>query len=140
MADLTVTAAQVGAVFPQQARIRPYIAAAAITAGQSVYRNTSAKADLCDANASGKHQFRGIALETVGAGQSVSVLEDGECYGFDLSGLAYDALAYQSDTAGALADAASGTTTIVAGRVAALTDGSTLTKVLYVAAKMNGDW
>lgn len=137
MADITSTAAQVAPVFPMEARIRSYIAAVAITAGQAVYRNSAGKADLADANGSGTLQFRGIALSTVGAGAAVSVLEEGEVYGFTLSG-AYDSLAYVSNTAGALADAA-GSTSIVAGRVTNLTDGS-LTKVLYIQAKMNGDW
>jgi hypothetical protein len=137
MADITVTAAQVAPVFPDEARIRSYIAAVAITAGQAVYRTSAGKADLADANGSGTLQFRGIALETVGAGQSVSVLEEGEIYGFTLAG-AYDSLAYVSNTAGALADAAGGTS-IGAGRVVNLTDGS-LTKVLYIQSKMNADW
>ncbi len=138
MADLVVTAAQVAAVFPQEARIRSYIAAATITAGQGVYRNSAGKADLADANGSGTLQFRGIALNGGGAGQAIDVLEDGEVFGFTIAG-AYDSLVYVSNTAGALADAAGGTS-IVAGRVTCLTDGSTLTKILYISAKMNGDW
>lgn len=138
MADLTVTAAQVAPVFPDDARIRSYIAAVAITAGQAVYRTSAGKADLADANGSGTLQFRGIALESVAAGQPVSVIEDGEVYGFTLSGVAYDGKVYVSNTAGALADAAGGST-IVAGRCNNLTDGS-LTKVLYVRAQYLVDW
>jgi hypothetical protein len=138
MADLVVTAAQVAAVFPQEARIRSYIAAATITAGQAVYRDSAGKANLADANGSGTLQFRGIALNGGGAGQAIDVLEEGEVYGFTIAG-AYDSLVYLSNTAGALADAAGGTS-VVAGRVTSLTDGSTLTKILYISAKMNGDW
>ncbi|GIK42439.1 MAG: hypothetical protein BroJett011_62720 [Chloroflexota bacterium] len=139
MTDLTVTAAQVGVVDPAKAVIKTYIAAAAITAGQAIYQNTSGKADLADANGSGTLQFRGVALKTVGAGDAVDVCEDGEVYGFDLSGLNYDALVYLSNTAGALADGAGGTS-VVCGRVNALTDNPTLTKVLRVFVRRSADW
>jgi hypothetical protein len=76
------------------------------------------------------NRFRGIALKSVAAGQPVPVLVRGVVFGFTVSGLAYDAAVYVSDTAGSLADAA-GTTSLVAGRVVPLTDRG-LTKVLYV--------
>lgn len=134
MADLTVTAAQVAACFPKQAEIYTFKAAETITAGQAVYLTSSGTVGLCDTNAAGKQQFRGIALNGGGAGQAIDVLKEGHCYGFDLSGMDYDAIAYGSDTAGALGDGV-GTLTVNAGRVAALPDAS-LTKVLYVRA----DW
>lgn len=145
MADIAVTAAQIA--FARQpidgTIIRPYIAGAAITAGQSVYVNSSGTVDLGDANAAGKEQFRGIALQTVGAGQAVDVLERGVCEGFAISGLAYDALVYQSDTAGSLADAASGTKTIRVGRVVPTTtrdSSGNIKKILYVQADMLNNW
>lgn len=134
MADITVTAAQVAALFPEKAEIVDMIAAEAITAGLAVYQDTNGKAGIADANASGKQQFRGIALNAAGAGQAVSVLVRGHVAGFAVSGMNGDAIAYLSDTAGALADA-HGTMTVNAGRVACLTDSS-LTKVLYICA----DW
>lgn len=139
MADLTVTAAQVGVVDPAKAVIKDYIANAAITKGQAIYQTTAGKADLADANGSGTLQFRGIALNAAAAGGVVSALEDGEAYGFDLSGLNADALVYVSNTAGALADGAGGTA-IVAGRVNVLTDTPTLTKVLRVFVRRSADW
>ena len=135
MADISVTAAQVGLVFPERAEVYTFVAAETITAGQAVYLNSSGKVGLADANTSGKEQFRGIALNGGGAGQSISVLKAGHVYGFDLSGMAYDAIAYLSDTAGSLADAASATKTVYAGRVVPMSD-SDLTKVLYIDA----DW
>lgn len=141
MAAITVTAAQVAAVYPDTARIRNYTCAATITAGQTVYRvATTGRADLCDANDAGKEQFRGIALGGGGVGQAISVLEEGEVFGFDLSGINYDALVYQGDTAGALDTAASGTKTIQVGRVVAINDAGTLTKALYVRADMIRNW
>lgn len=135
MTALTVTAAQIGAVFPEKAEIYDMLAAVAITKGQAIYRNTSGKAALADANAgSGAHDFVGVALNAAGAGGAVSVLRRGHVYGFDLSGLAYDAPVYVSDTAGALDDAPSATNPVAIGKVEALTDGPTLTKVLYVDA------
>ena len=134
MADIALTAAQIGACFPDKAEITDMIAAAAITAGQAVYQDTNGKAGVADANASGKQQFRGIALHAAGAGQAVSVLVRGHVYGFTISGMNGDALAYLSDTAGALADA-NGTMNVQCGRVTCLPDGN-LTKVVYIAA----DW
>jgi hypothetical protein len=78
-------------------------------------------------------------LQTVGAGSPVEVCEDGELYGFDLSGVNYDAVIYLSNTAGALADSAGGTS-VVCGRVNALTDTPTLTKVLRVFVRRSADW
>ncbi len=130
-----ITAANISVVNPMQAQIRTYIAAAALSIGEALYINSSGKADLCDGNAAGKYQFRGIALEGVGAGQAVSVLQEGILYGFDLSSQAYDASIFVGDTAGELADAA-GTKTIYVGRVVPLPDDD-LTKALYVSVTWN---
>jgi hypothetical protein len=131
MADIAVVAAQVAPVDPMKAEIRDLIAAAALTAGQPVYIDANGKAGVADGNGdSPANRFRGIALKSVAAGQPVPVLVRGVVFGFTVSGLAYDAAVYVSDTAGSLADAA-GTTSLVAGRVVPLTDRG-LTKVLYV--------
>lgn len=138
MADITVTAAKVGVVYPDNAEIYDFIAAEALTAGQAVYMLTGAgTVGVADANVANKQQIRGIALNAVGAGQAVSVLKRGQVYGFTLAG-DYDSLAYLSDTAGALADAA-GTMTVNAGRVVGLPDNSN-TKVLYVDADWLREW
>jgi hypothetical protein len=137
MADITVTAAKVGAIY-HDADIVDMIAAEAITAGQAVYQNTDGKAGVADANATGKKQFRGIALKTVGAGQAVPVLKRGHVEGFSVSSLDGDAIAYLSNTAGALATTAA-TLTVQAGRVTALPDGN-LTKVLYIEADWSRTW
>jgi len=108
------------------------VASAAVTAGQAVYQTSAGKVAPADANAAGKQQFRGIALKAAGAGEPVSVLKEGHCYGFGVSALNADALLYLSDTEGALADGA-GTMTVIAGRVFALPDG---TKIAYISA----DW
>lgn len=138
MADITVTAAKVAAVFPQKAVIRTYIATETITQGQAMYTLTTGKVGIGDANAAGKQQFRGIALNGGGAGQAIDVLHEGEIAGFTVSGSNADALLYLSDTAGALADAA-GTMSVVAGRVKCLSD-SDLTKVVYISTRWDGNW
>lgn len=135
MADIVVTADNVAVLFPRFAEIYDFVAAAAITAGQALYLNTSGKVDLYDSNGSGTLQLLGIALNGAGAGQAVSVLKRGYLAGFTLS-QAYDAPIYGSNTAGALADAA-GSSSIVAGKVKALTDSGTLTKCLYVDISWN---
>lgn len=138
MTDIALTAAQIKLVDPEEAEVYDFIAGVTITAGQAVYVNSSGKAALADANGSGTLQFRGIALNGGGAGQAISVLKRGRCYGFTVSSVAYDAILYISNTAGALADAGGGTT-INAGRVVPMSDAS-LTKVVYIDADWLRDW
>lgn len=133
MADITVTAAQVGLVDPDKATLFNGIASVAITAGQAVYIDgTSGKLALADGSAAATANGRGIALSTVGANQAVTCVKEGALYGFGVSGLAYDLHTYISDTAGALGSgAADATVDVICGRVVGLTD-SDMTKVLYV--------
>jgi len=138
MADITVTPAKVAAVRPQDSKILSYVATSAITAGDPVYITTAGKAGVADANASGTKQFRGIALKTVGTGMAVDVLEDGEVYGFTLSGNA-DTRVYLSNNVGRIADAA-GSTSVTVGRVVCLPDAPTFTKVLRVFTQWATEW
>ena len=138
MGDITITAAQVGVVFPDLAEVFDGIAAESVVAGKPVYLASSGKFGIADANAAGKQQVRGIALKSVGAGQAFSILKRGHMSGATLSGMAYNSQAYLSDTAGALADAA-GTLRVPVGRVVPLTDAS-LTKVLYVDCDWRDNW
>jgi hypothetical protein len=131
MGDLTVTAAQVAAVFPEKAEIYSGIAGVTITAGQAVYIiASSGKLGLADENASAEASaVIGIALNGGGAGQAIDVLRRGHVYGFTLTSEDYGEMVSLSATAGALLD--TGATTSVVGRVEALADAD-LTKVLYV--------
>lgn len=132
MADLTLTAAQIAPAFPLNSLDDTYdmVAGVVITRGQIVRTATTGKAALSDANAgSGAEKAIGIALNAAGIGQGVSYAQSGRFYGFDLSGLAYGALVYLSDTAGALADAPSTTNSVPVGRVVPLSN-TDLTKVL----------
>lgn len=138
MTDIALTAAKIGVVYPEKAEIVDFIAAATITAGQAVYQTSAGKVNLADANGSGTLQFRGIALNGGGAGQAISVLKKGHCYGFTVADVAYDAALFLSNTAGALGDSA-GATSINCGRVVALPDSS-LTKVVYIEADWLRTW
>lgn len=140
MTALTVTAAQVDVVFPERSEIYTAICAETITAGQSLYRDSNGKVGLASANTSGKQQTRCLALQGGVAGQAISVLRQGHVYGFDLSGLAYSAPVYQSNTAGAL-DTAAGTTNNPVGVVDAVTlDGANIVKCLYFNPRWQGDY
>jgi hypothetical protein len=129
-----------GAVFPGMPGtvIRQYRLAVAIAAGDAVARNAAGLAVLADPGGAATAQFRGIALGSGNAGDTISVLEEGEIYGFNLAGLNADAPVYIA-AAGALQDAAGAIGTIV-GRVAVLTDYPTMTKVLKVKADPSRVW
>lgn len=130
MADLTVTAANVSRAYPDTDETFDVIAGAAITEGQPFYIDSNGEAQLGDASAAGTAQIRGIALSAGQAKQVISAIKRGWLEGMGISGLAYDARVYLSDTAGSLADAA-GTVSVTVGRVLPATD-SDRTKLLYV--------
>jgi len=138
MTVLALTSAQVAPVYPRQAEIYDFIAAESVTKGEAVYLTTSGTVGVADANVAAKDQFLGIALESVGTGQAVSVLKRGHVYGYTLTDLAYGAVAYLSNTAGDLDDSA-GSTTVNVARCVPLPD-SDKTKVLYVDARWQEDW
>lgn len=137
MATVAVTTTQVNALDPIKCTIRSYVAAVAITRGQAIYINTAGKVAPADSDGSGTRQFRGIALKTVGAGQAVDVLHDGEIAGFGVSALNCDTLVYVGTVAGTLI---TGTGGAAAGRVVALTDMPTATKVLRIFTRWEADW
>ena len=137
MSDIVVTTDNVAVLYPRHAEIYDFIAAAAITAGQTLYLDSAGKVNLYDSNGSGTLQLLGIALNGGGAGQAISVLKRGFVVGFTISGLAYDAAVYGSNTAGALADAA-GSSSVVAGRVKAVSDSPS--KALYIDIPWNVIW
>lgn len=133
MANIALTAAQIGVVDPGKALIKDYLAASTITKGQVVAMTTAGVVAPADASAGGAYLFeqvKGIALQAAAAGQVCPVLMDGECYGFTVSGLNCGALLYLSDTTGAMEDAG-GTKTFILGRVTCLTDKSA-TKVARI--------
>ena len=129
MTAIAVTAAQVSRVDPSQDWVINGILAETVTAGQVLYLNSSGTWSLADGSATGTAQVRGMALGGGGAGQAIAIIKKGLVAGFTLSGMAYDARAYLSDTAGGL-DTANGTVNVVCGRVHAMSDADK-TKVLF---------
>ena len=132
MADLALITGATGVepLWPEKATIISGLASETVANGQAAYQTSSGTYGLADANGSGKQQFRGIFLQGGGAGQAVSILMRGSVGGYDLTNIAYDGLAYLSDTAGSLAET-NGTMTVPVGRVFALSDPAK-TKVLFV--------
>ena len=91
--------------------------------------NTSGLWALGDGSATGTAQVRGMALFAGAIGQGITIMRRGLVAGFTLTGNAYDARLYLSDTAGALADA-NGTVNVVLARVEAMSNNDK-TKVLF---------
>ena len=136
MGDIVVSAAQVAPVFPSQIEVYSVILAEAVTKGQALYQTTSGTYGKADANAAGKQQFRGVALEAGNAGESISMLKQGIIAGYTLA--TYDDEVYLSDTAGALSTTP-GTLLVKCGRVMGLADPDK-TEVLYVEAAWLREW
>ena len=87
--------------------------------GQAVRLDTSTgKWTKSNGSSAGEARIYGLVVGGVAnvAGMPVTAIRQGVIDGYDLSGLAYDAPVYLSDTDGALADAA-GTVSVVVGRV-----------------------
>ena len=131
-----ISTAQVVPVFLRQCRIRTYLVGpGGVTAGMAITVSPTGYAIPANTAVAGSEQFRGIAMETLGPGQGVDVLEEGFVAGFDLSAVAYDSLVYGQDTAGAIGTAA-GTKSVPIGRVVPLSDKDAVTgqpsKLIYV--------
>lgn len=110
-------------------------AAEAITAGQAVrIDTTSGKFTLAKGTEAGEARIYGIAVKTTAAGMPVTAIRKGVLEGYNLSGDAYDAPVYLSDTDGTLAQG-NGTVTVVVGRVIPATAaalGAAYDKLLFV--------
>lgn len=134
MATIALVADKISPLILGNCEIINLIAGVAVTPGQAVFfSTTTGLAALSNAGSAGTTKFAGIALESRGANQAVSVLKRGHCAGFTLSGN-YSSLAYLNDTNGVIGDAA-GTNSKVVGVVVPLPDNpSSPTKVLYINA------
>lgn len=143
MAVISVTAAQVKPLKPDEARIIPVVLDAATAPGTPVYLHaTNGDAIAADADGSGTENAIGIVLSdtrinstntTFPAGATVNVLTKGLVGGFDLSGVNFNGIVFVSDTVGRL-DTATGTRTVRMGRVEAIwhQGDATPTKYLYI--------
>lgn len=141
MADITVTAAQVGLMRTVDNEVYSFIANAAITAGQAVYLIPSStgagKVAPADGSAAGTaNTLIGVAIHAAAAGRAVDVVKRGLLQGFTFT-QDYFAPIYLSDTdSGVLADAA-GTVSKIVGRVVPVPTDSGLSKALYVQVDWN---
>lgn len=137
MADLTRTAAKVGAVLTQHAEIIDLITSVTVEAGEAVVIGTDGQLDLADGSTGGNAAAtRGIALKAGVAGQVVPVLKRGGLEGYDVSGEDGDAPVFVSGAnTGELADTAGGVSFQV-GVVMVLPDGNA-TKIIYIDIPWN---
>ena len=133
MTAISLTAAKIAA--QNDTITRPHKAAEAITAGQAVYALDAGTVGVADANASGKQQFFGIAINAASTGEAVQVAHKGVVEGFAPAGNA-GTLLYLSDTAGGL-DTGVGTMTVAVGKVIVLSDG---TKTIYFDTQWLAAW
>ena len=134
MANISlVTANKVSVVESIQQRTK--VAAEAITAGAPVREDTDGKWTNANGTSTTENRVQGIATKTVVAGEPLTALRRGLMDGFDLSGLAYDAPVYVSDTDGRLGEAGDSTNDVAVGRVTsatATTIGTAYDKILSV--------
>jgi hypothetical protein len=133
MTAIAVTTASVAR--NMDTKTRSYIAAETIVAGQAVYKLAAGTVGVADANASGKQQYRGIAINGGAAGTPIMVAYFGRVDGFTFT-QNVDTLIYLSDTAGELADS-NGTMNVKVGRVDMADDG---TKFLFTDVSWLADW
>lgn len=106
-----------------------------ITAGMAVRLNTSTgKFTKANGSSAAEARIFGVATKTVKSGFPLTVIRKGSMDGYDLSGMAYDAPIYLSDTDGRLSTVA-GTVSTVVGRVMAATGnllGDGFDKVAFI--------
>lgn len=133
MADIAlVLANSVSLVHPIAQLTLP--AAEAITAGMAVRIDTaSGKFTKANGTSAAEARVFGIAVKTVIAGEALTAIAAGIMDGWDLSGLAYDAAVYLSDTDGRLEGTTAATVDVPIGRVIpGWAVGSTADKLLWI--------
>ena len=108
----------------------------AITAGMAVRIDVSTgKFTAANGTDAAESRIYGVATKTVAAGLAVTAIRRGVLDGYALTGQAYDAAIYLSDTDGTLADSA-GTVSTVVGRVIPATAaviGAAFDKLLLIS-------
>ena len=130
MADIALTQNDVARVHESQDEAFSFIAGAALNRGDIVYADSNGKLQLSNGGAAATAMALGVCVTDGQAGEPVAVVKRGKVGGFTISGLAYGAFVYISDTAGKLEDAA-GTKSNVVGRVIPSSE-TTPQKQLYV--------
>jgi hypothetical protein len=133
MADITLTTA--GRVEVVQSIIQATLPAAeTITAGEAVRIDTNGKFTGANGTTTTENRIYGIATRAAIAGEAVTAIRKGVIDGLAITGMAYDAIVYLSDTDGALGTTA-GTVSTIVGRVIpgwAQPVGTAADKLLFV--------
>lgn len=127
MADYTFTATNVAWV--SGSRVTTKVAAETLTAGQIIYINADGAVAKADANASGKKDVAGIALNACGAGQPAVYQTSGEI-SFGSGTFTTADIVIPSATAGGLCPSSDLTTGMQPGVVGFAQNSGTLTLVL----------
>jgi hypothetical protein len=140
MADLTITTDGIRVVnLDQPGILRTLQATEAITAGQTGYILTTGKVGVADANAAGKQQTRVIAFEDVASGAWGRFIGPGAIIAGYTTAANYDDPLFQSDTAGAIADAA-GTLSVPIGLVYPVAGAAGTEKAIYFSPRYRQDY
>lgn len=138
MADITVTAANVSVVHRDRAIVISGELGTTVTAGQAIYPATDGQWELADGSAAASVNGVCLALEGGVAGDVVSILVEGFVYGFTVSSINGNVAISVSDTAGALDNGAGSPTKVgTVGRVWAIPDNGSVTKLLYFRSNLN---
>lgn len=114
-----------------------YTLASAVTQGQLCAIDVNGKGILANASAAGTAQVRMLGLQVGGIGETISGLERGGVFGYDLTSVPYDTPLYVSDTPGALSDTP-GTVTVKCGIVKSRSSDD-LEKYVYFDIDLRGD-
>lgn len=106
----------------------------AIEAGAAVRIDTSGNFTNANGTTTTENRIYGIATRSVPSGMAVTAIRKGVLDGFNVSGMAFDAVVYLSDTDGTLGTTA-GTVSTIVGRIIPGTAsllGATKDKLLFV--------
>lgn len=130
MGDVTLHAAKVREVFtdPGHCEIYNVELGEAVTPGQVLCWNATNQMVLADGNDDALDEPWAIALQAGPAGQVISVLKKGHCYGFVVTGLNTGVRITLSDTPGVMEDNGLGE---CCGRVVALPGATTGDYVIH---------
>ncbi len=123
------------------AMVRNYLVAPGVTLakGEAVYFDANGRLVKSNAAAAGTAKFAGIVVEVQSGREAVAaVVVFGEVAGANLSGLAYGASVFLSNTAGGL-DTAAGTVSVLAAKVWTGSGELNRQKVLFVTAASAGN-
>lgn len=130
MANVAVTASKVAPVFTDPGHVEMYQVEVGetVTKGQALCWDTDGQLILADGDAAALDEPWAIALQAGVAGQVISVLHKGHCYGFTVAAINTGVLITLTDTPGTMETAGAGE---VCGRVVALSGGETADYVIF---------